>query len=700
MSEGNVPRTEILPLLNGLEPRKSGGWVQFHCPVPTHGQGRGDRDRSAALSDAGVLKCFAGCEFRDLLAALRDRAGISRSGGDRQKQRTERGWPKTPVRAYEYIDPATGLTLAVKGRFERPDPEGGKPEKTFFWRLPDGEYQRGLEGRYTMRDMPLWGAELLADVPPETRIWFTEGEKAAEALRARNEVAVCGAWSGSQRDFGEALNVLAGRPVILWPDNDPTGRDYMVEIRRALRGIARSVAVVNAPVPPGGDAVEFFQAGGQLDALLANTLDRPTVDVMAGNHLVVRVPSDEGPIRFDFDRILRSSGAMDCELTVEHMNPVAEREPYATRINLLSASARSQLETALGKQFGRDVNWTTLVSIAFSRVRQAHNELDRTAQVATLPDMEVPEFLVEDLLPMDSDTIIFGDGASGKTFIAYAIALEVATGGAFCGLRVRPGGVLILDYETGPRMVKFRLRRLLAGMGLDPAILPELPIYYVHADAPLPELVDTLRQAIARHDIRLLVVDAAADACGGEPEKAGVVLNYFNASSALAVTRLHIAHVTNSEMEVSAKRPFGSRYWHNRARRTWFVRRDQEEDSDDVDVGFICRKVSDGRFPKPKAFHLRFTGDSGPVYVTRADFRDVVAFEKDQPIADRVASFLARQSGSVTIATIADAEDLPVAAVKTALYRGRGKRFVCFPAGSGRGIQAEWGLLAQEESAS
>lgn len=689
LSEGNVSRQELLPLVNGLDPRKSGGWVRFHCPVPTHGQGKGDRDRSAGLSDKGVLQCFAGCDFKELLRILRERTPQERKTEPRKEY--SRGWPKDPVRVYEYCSPETGELIAVKARFERPNPDGGKPDKTFLWRLPEGDYTKGFEGKYQLKDMPLWCATALAEAPLDQRVWITEGESAAEALQVRGELAVCGAWGASQRDFGEAFNILAGRTVLLWPDNDPPGRDYMAAVRKAVRPIARSVAVVSAPVPPKGDAVEFFTAGGKIDALLAQTLSAPTVDVIASNRLQVRVPTDEGPVRFDFARITRSAGAMDCELTVEHLNPAYEREPYSLRINILSASARSQLETALRKQFQSDVNWTTVVSIAFSRVRTAHNELDRTTHVWNLPDMDEPEFLIADLLPADSDTIIFGDGSSGKTYLTYAMALEIATGGTFAGLRTRQGGVLILDYETGDRMTKFRLKRLMAGMGMDPNILSELPIHYIHAEVPLPEMVDALRQSIQRHDIRLLIIDAAGDACGGEPEKAGVVLNYFNACAELPVTRLHIAHVTNAEMEVSAKRPFGSRYWHNRARRTWFVKRDQEEESDDIDVGFICRKVNDGRLPKPKAFHIRFDGDTGPVTVKSEDFRQVVAFENDQTHSDRVASFLAHADGPKLIAEIHEATQIDVKTIATTLDRGKKKGRFMQVTRDGR--QHRWGLV-------
>lgn len=44
------------------------------CPVPSHGQGRGDRNPSLFVSDGQrrlVLTCFAGCSWPDIAAALR-----------------------------------------------------------------------------------------------------------------------------------------------------------------------------------------------------------------------------------------------------------------------------------------------------------------------------------------------------------------------------------------------------------------------------------------------------------------------------------------------------------------------------------------------------------------------------------------------------------------------------------------------------
>lgn len=701
-AEGQVTRTEILPLLGVV--KKQGQWLMAYCPSHDDGakHGRNGQGMSLALSDAGVLKCMAGCDFKDVMAALRER------GGERPPMRQPRNEGSRDIGelkvAYEYREPLTGSLLAVKGRFERPNPDGGKPEKSFRWRLPEGTYEKGIrDGGLTIAGMPLWGADEVISAPAGQRVWVAEGESATLAIRARNELAVCGAWGASQRDFGSAFEVLRGRDVILWPDNDTPGREYMAEVRRHLRDIARSVAVVTAPVPPKGDAVEYFAAGGTVEALLANVVVRPTVDIAGTDHFVVRIPTDAGPVAFDFDRMSKHAADLSAELTVQHLNPAFEVEPYAQRINLLSQSARSQLETALGRQFGKDTNWTTVVSTAYARARQAYLEQDRGIQIGAIGKAETLSFLVETLFPEWQPSIVFGDGSSSKTYCTYAVGAAIALGSAeVFGLAVRRrGGVLIFDYETGDQGARFRMGRVLGGMGIDPVLIDDalasLPIYYwPAAGIPLMDQIDAIERFCERHDILFLIVDSGADACGGEPEKPLAALSYFNALSRLRLTSATICHVTNVDAESSSQRPFGSRFWHNRARRTWYVKREQEEESDDLDVALLCRKVNDGRKPSPLALAIHFDGVDGPVTFRRQNFRDVVAFESEGKVADRILAFLVQQSAPVTHYEIVQGLGLANDAVKTALYRGRDKQFLQVSSGTGRGVQTRWAALAQQ----
>lgn len=59
----------------GLKGRRNGnGWL-VRCPCPNHGKGRGDSSPSLSVHDGEdgrlLLRCFAGCEFLDILCELR-----------------------------------------------------------------------------------------------------------------------------------------------------------------------------------------------------------------------------------------------------------------------------------------------------------------------------------------------------------------------------------------------------------------------------------------------------------------------------------------------------------------------------------------------------------------------------------------------------------------------------------------------------
>ena len=63
-----------------LKGRRNGnGWLVC-CPCPNHGKGRGDRSPSLSVADGDddrlLLRCFAGCEFVDILDELKHRGLI------------------------------------------------------------------------------------------------------------------------------------------------------------------------------------------------------------------------------------------------------------------------------------------------------------------------------------------------------------------------------------------------------------------------------------------------------------------------------------------------------------------------------------------------------------------------------------------------------------------------------------------------
>ncbi len=124
--------------------------------------------------------------------------------------------------------------MAVHERWE------GPAGKSFLWKHPNGKYSR--RGEISPASLPLYGAERLDGWPEVDRgVVLVEGEKAADALLELG-IRALGTVTGSSSAPGpEALEVLAGRRVILWPDDDRSGREHMRRVAERLQGIASSV---------------------------------------------------------------------------------------------------------------------------------------------------------------------------------------------------------------------------------------------------------------------------------------------------------------------------------------------------------------------------------------------------------------------------------------------------------------------------
>lgn len=172
---------------------------------------------------------------------------------------------------YHYTD-ADGALLFVKLRIDEP----GRG-KRYEWRTPDGRTSRG---KVTVSDLPLYRLVNLHDAAASEPVLWVEGEKCADALHTAGFVAVTAAGGASQRDFGEALAPLAGRTVIVWPDNDRPGIAYGRWVAEALARVGATVRWIDPPAAVGdkGDAADFLALGhgaAEVQAVIEGATEPP-----------------------------------------------------------------------------------------------------------------------------------------------------------------------------------------------------------------------------------------------------------------------------------------------------------------------------------------------------------------------------------------------------------------------------------------
>lgn len=674
----------LQPLLRDPKPPDSSQTIWSFCPC--HADGSKHGRRSLALHPTKGLTCFAGCERADILKVL-----------GYQNRPAERAAPMgEPAIVYDYVD-AKGKLTAQKARFE--SPQG----KTFAWRLPGAEdWHEGLKG-LKVHDLPLYNLPALLRTGPDAPIYIVEGEKAADACGKAGLVAVSLASSSIPATYqSESLEPLRGRTVWLWPDNDPPGQEFMRRLHHALQGLARALHFVQPPfdLGPKGDAHDYFGLGGTAEALQGSPT-APSTEDMGEESLRVNMPTPSGLWHFEFTDMTRAGRRLDAELTISR-NGTGPEDTYNEAVNLMSSTQRTEIRRELDAYYGKEHNWAVTLNRVWALAKNAHANKDLSVDAAAIEEPIEEIMLINPLVPRAMPTIFFGDGESLKTFLLLSIMKASALQESLLGLTVPKMHCLYIDYEGTAQSFRRRLTRLCLASGRNDLPLESIR-YWPGRGLPLGDHLDSLRPFIQKHGIGLVGIDSIAPALGGKPEDAEVAVRFFRWLSRLGpgVTPIALAHVTKAGEN---KYPFGSVFFHNEARRTWYVERESEEEATELDIALYCRKVNDGPRPRSMIWHFTFDDPNGPITLSRGDWASTESLNKKRSYFARAYDVLLR--GHQTVAQIVETFELPTEQqqtdarlqVRKALNKQKGRRVATFGTitGTAGRPQELWGALSQE----
>jgi hypothetical protein len=371
---------------------------------------------------------------------------------------------------------------------------------------------------------------------------------------------------------------------------------------------------------------------------------------------------------FDVDRLRRDHNELIGELSVRCELPGARTIGSDASLSIADfnfSSARARLDRAklLAQRAntGAGVDWAGLVEQFSQKVLEA----DRTGQPAvdlrTLPRPNTDDdvLTVEGLaLPRRHPSILFGDGGAGKSYLGLYIAGRLAE---------QCVSVALFDWELAGDDHRERLERLF------PDGMPQ--ILYARCERPLVYEADRLRRIVRDADIDFTVFDSVAFACDGPPEAAEVAGRYFRAARQIGGGSLHVAHVNKSEN--ADQKPFGSSFWHNGARATWYVKQDEASAGSDVlQIGLFNRKSNLGRLRPPLGYSITF-GEETTTF-RRTDVADTPDLARKLTVRQRMTSLL--RKGAMTPEAIAEEIEAEAEIVKRTARRYK-NLFVMIPGG-------------------
>lgn len=341
-----------------LEATQSGEEWMALCPK------HDDTSPSLSINPKKGLYYCHGCEFKGSLWD-ESKKHIPKDDEPDEPDKDGSTGPTGEIHAaYDYCS-ANGPLLFQTVKLSAPPPRN----KTFRQRRPDGKggWIWNLKGTpLVLYRLP----ELLTGDDP---VFICEGEKDVDNVRSLGLTATTNPLgAGKWKDIYNPS--LAGRDVVILPDNDEPGKKHSDEVAQSLFKMAKSLKILNLPdLPEKGDVSDWLltEKEGQREKLL---------------HLV--------------------------EATIP-----------LTSIDLLEEKKIPTSKEDIDKF------WEDLPTFM---------EVDENA---------TDTWILDDIIPYNAITCLFGTGGLGKSHVAYSISRSIKSGADWFGHKVMKSEVLYIDYE-------------------------------------------------------------------------------------------------------------------------------------------------------------------------------------------------------------------------------------------------------------
>lgn len=230
---------------------KCGGTDRFRLIEPEAGALFCNQCFNAKNGDGfAALQWLCGFDFLAAVRAVASHLGMNGHGDCRGGN----GKPKI-VATYDYRE-ASGTVVFQVVRFEPKDFRQRRPKDGGGW-------------EWNVKGCPIVPYRLpeLLKADAAAVVWIVEGERDVDNLASRGLIGTCNA-GGAGKWRPEHAEHLAGRPVVILPDNDESGRKHAQQVARSLQGLATSVKIIELPgLPEKGDVSDWLAAGGTAEQL-------------------------------------------------------------------------------------------------------------------------------------------------------------------------------------------------------------------------------------------------------------------------------------------------------------------------------------------------------------------------------------------------------------------------------------------------
>ena len=267
----------------GNAKRTGQGWLAS-CPLPTHGQGNGDKNPSLSISDGDdgkpLFKCHGGCEQHDVFEAIKNYGLLPDLEPRPEPLSSLKPIQTTLEQEWHYTD-EDGVTQFIKQRYKTNDHKG----KTYKLLKVDDQGKRHatmLGANIVPYNLPaLEEARELNKV-----VFLTEGEKAADALTSIGMTATT-THAGAGSFPEDAIQYFVNLNIVIVPDCDKVGWEYAKKATKAIKTIAKSIRTLDLELEHKEDAYEYVHKYGGTKNKLQDLVKQYAVKVTTEDEVTI-----------------------------------------------------------------------------------------------------------------------------------------------------------------------------------------------------------------------------------------------------------------------------------------------------------------------------------------------------------------------------------------------------------------------------
>lgn len=306
-------------------------------------------------------------------------------------------------------------------------------------------------------------------------------------------------------------------------------------------------------------------------------------------------------VTFNFMNIESAARGVQAEVSVL----IANRSIAGiTDLNLKSESGKTNLARGLS-HYVKEIPWKQCLERACTAVLERVRQGEPVEPLRIQPSQHV-SFLLNPIIYEGHQTLIFAPGGSMKSYLALYFALLLEGGLTDGHLRALKCKTLYLDWELDRATTQSRMSLLAAG---DPRLAGLHP-HYRRCVAPLHVDVASIAREVKQKDIRCLVIDSAALACGGDLHSPDAPIQLQQALKRIGCASLVLAHVAKNTIDGQNRSTYGSVFFRELSRNVFELDRPSLEVTEVIlsQTGNGC-KNSFGRIVDPIGFRIEFESD-------------------------------------------------------------------------------------------